>query len=210
MYAVKPTEQKRLVTVSLEIRERDPHRYQQIGRGQSRLDRRNFSSHADVIRFASLRSDVITTQESGTGPVGVSVQRTGPATWSSTIGANTFGTTYQNYFTTANSGGVPVCRLLGDGSISYTAGGGASCTASQTGAYTSPASQPPLYASGPRLLGAGALPNATTRAGLIAATGEGCISVFREVGFVVIKSACFWNRHHQSWLFYRLSFGKLL
>ncbi|GAQ91984.1 hypothetical protein KFL_008970040 [Klebsormidium nitens] len=126
--------------------------------------------------------NIITTQENGiSGPVGVSVQRTGPSTWSTSVGANTFGPTYQNYFTTQNTAGVATCRLLPDGSIVYTAGGGSGCSPSQMGAFSSPVTQPPLNAAGPRLLGPGVLPDATTRAALIAASGKSFNPLFREL-----------------------------
>ncbi|GAQ82482.1 hypothetical protein KFL_001130010 [Klebsormidium nitens] len=132
---------------------------------------------ASVGAAMGLTPDVITTQERGVEPVGMSVQRTGRTTWSTTIGPNTFGATYQNYFTTGNANGVPVCRLLNDtGKIVYDAGGGSGCReGTQTGAYVSPVMQPPLFADGPRVIGAGALPDVTTTAALISAyiaTGE--------------------------------------
>lgn len=121
-----------------------------------------------------LCSDAISTQESGTGALGMSLQRTGPTTWNA-VAQNTFGATYQNYIP-ANLNAVPTCRLASDGSISYAAGGGSGCSASQTGAYTSPVTQPPLNAQGPRIIGAGQLPDAATTTALRSASGKGSIS----------------------------------
>ncbi|GAQ84236.1 hypothetical protein KFL_001810160 [Klebsormidium nitens] len=123
---------------------------------------------ASVGAALGLTPDVVTTQESGSAPAGLSVQRTGATTWRDPPGNNTFGKVYPDYITADQ---IPLCRVLADGSIAYAANGNFSCGAFQSTVYVSPVTQPPKWADGPRIIGPGKLPDAAATAALLADTG---------------------------------------